>query len=305
MKRDTQTLMLNAWNAGTVIPAFNIPYLPMIEPVVRALQDTRCFGLIAVARPDWEKFEAGSFQRVYETYQELKDERFTRIHLDHVPVIDEDNQHVDYERILSEAIELGYESVMVDASRLPLEENIAATKKIVDIAHKKGISVEAELGSVFGHEDGPMPSYEELFSTGKGFTDPDDAKRFVDESQVDWLSVAVGSVHGAVSAAKRDEKKVDARLKIERIQEIRERIARPLVLHGGSGIQKAYLLKAFKAGIAKLNIGTAIRQAYEQGKKTAETQGQENVYRTTVALIKEELEIEGSAKLINPGFETS
>ncbi len=300
MKRDAQTLMLNAWKARLVVPAFNIPYLPMIEPVVRALRDTQCFGLIAVARPDWEKFEAKSLQTVYEQYQEFKDERVTRLHLDHVPVIDEDNQLVDYEQLLSEAIELGYESVMVDGSRLSLEENIAATKKIVEIAHAKGVPVEAELGAVMGHGDGPLPSYEELFTSGMGFTDPDEAKQFVDDSGVDWLSVAVGSVHGALSEARRDEKKVAARLNVERIQKICGKVDRPLVLHGGSGIQKAYLLQAFKAGIAKLNIGTAIRQAYEQGVKTSEKQGVDNVYQTVVELVTEELEIKGSAEVINP-----
>ncbi len=297
--RDSKTLMINAWNAGVVIPAFNIPYLPMIQPVIKALQETECFGLIAVARPDWEKFKAKSIQVVYETYQQLKDERFTRLHLDHVPVIDEDNQKVDYERILSDALELGYESVMVDGSRLSLQDNITATGKIVKMAHAKGIAVEAELGSVFGHEEGPMPSYEELFTSGRGFTSPKEAKRFVDETRVDWLSVAVGSVHGAISGAKRDEKKPEARLNIERIKEIRDMTQRPLVLHGGSGIQKAYLLAAFKEGVAKINIGTTIRQAYEQGRKTSEQQGVENVYNSTIAVIKEELEIAGSAKIIN------
>ena len=297
---DARTLMLNAYKAGTVIPSFNIPYLPMMESVVRALQETQCFGQIAVARPDWEKFEAKSIRAVYERYQELKDERVTGLHLDHVPVIDEDQKEVDYLSIITEAVELGYGSVMVDASRLSLEGNIAATKKVVDIAHAKGIAVEAELGAVMGHEDGPMPSYEELFTSGMGFTDPTEAKQFVEESGVDWLSVAVGSVHGALSATKRHEKKVDARLNIERIKVIRNTIDRPLVLHGGSGIQKAYLLDAFKTGVAKLNIGTAIRQAYEQGMKTSEKQGQDNVYRTTLDLIRDELEIEGSANVINP-----
>ena len=297
---DAKTLMLNAYKAGTVIPSFNIPYLPMMESVVRALKETQCFGQVAVARPDWEKFEAKSIRTVYERYQELKDERVTGLHLDHVPVIDEDHKEVDYLSIITEAVKLGFGSVMVDASRLSLEGNIDATKKVVEIAHAKGVAVEAELGAVMGHEDGPMPSYEELFTSGMGFTDPAEAKRFVDESGVDWLSVAVGSVHGALSETKRHEKKVNARLNIERIQAIRATIDRPMVLHGGSGIQKSYMLDAFKNGVAKLNIGTVIRQAYEEGVATSVEQGQDNVYRTTLDLIKNELEIEGSAAVINP-----
>ncbi|PID59123.1 hypothetical protein CSB45_01580 [candidate division KSB3 bacterium] len=297
---DAKSLMYNAYKAGTVIPSFNIPYLPMMEAVIRALQETRCFGQVAVARPDWEKFEARSIRTVYERYQDLKDERVTGLHLDHVPVIDEDHKEVDYLSIISEAVELGFGSVMVDASRLSLEGNIGAVKKVVDIAHAKGVAVEAELGAVMGHEDGPMPSYEELFSSGMGFTDPEEAREFVDKSGVDWLSVAVGSVHGALSETRRHEKKVNARLNIKRIQEIRSIIDRPLVLHGGSGIQKSYILDAFKNGVAKLNIGTVIRQAYEEGLANSVEQGQDNVYRSTVSLIKDELEIEGSAALINP-----
>jgi ketose-bisphosphate aldolase len=300
MMTDAKTLMLNAYKAGTVIPSFNVPYLPMMEPIVRALRETQCFGQIAVARPDWETFEARCLRAVYELYQELKDERVTGLHVDHVPVIDENQQEVDYLSIIREAVELGYGSVMVDGSRLSLEDNIAATKKVVDIAHAKGVAVEAELGAIMGHEDGPMPSYEEMFTSGMGFTDPAEAKQFVEESGVDWLSVAVGSVHGALSETKRNKKKVNARLNIERIQAIRNAIDQPIVLHGGSGIQKAYLLDAFKNGIAKINIGTVLRQTYEEGRKRSEEQGQENVYRVTLGLIKEELEIEGSAAVINP-----
>ena len=187
-----------------VVPGFNIPYLPMMEPVVRALYDTGTFGLIMVARLEWMKFKSGSMKAVRDEYKKLKDLRFTRLHLDHVPVIDEDNLLTEFENIISEAIELGYDSVMIDGSRLSLEENIEKTSRIVEMAHKAGVPVEAELGAVMGHEAGPLPPYEELFSTGKGFTSPYEAKRFVDETQTDWLSVAIGNIHGAISAATRN-----------------------------------------------------------------------------------------------------
>ena len=116
----TAELMQLARQAGTVIPAFNIPYLPMMEPVIASLREMDSFGLIAVARLEWVKFEAKSAQAISEEYQRLKDERFTRLHLDHVPVIDEDNLRVDYEAVIEQAIRLGYQSVMVDGSRLSL-----------------------------------------------------------------------------------------------------------------------------------------------------------------------------------------
>lgn len=292
--------MTNARKAGMVIPAFNMPYLPMMEPVIRALRDTECFALIAVSRNEWEKFHAGSPQVVYDLYQQLKDERYTRLHLDHVPVIDEDSLEVDYTPILSDAIAIGYESVMVDGSRLSLKDNIAATKAVVEMAGKAGIPVEAELGMVFGHEPGPLPSYEELYSTGKGFTDPDDALRFVRETGVDWLSVSVGNIHGAISGAAKDKKKVEARINIEHLDKIARLVDRPIVLHGGSGIKKKSIHDAIQHGLCKLNIGTAIRQPFEAAMNESVTAAQEDVYQTTVQLIREYLEIAGSAGVLNP-----
>jgi ketose-bisphosphate aldolase len=290
-------LMQRACQARTAIPGFNIPYLDMMAPVVRALRDTRCFGLIMVARLEWTKFHAGGIKPIYDEYQRVKDERFTRLHLDHVPVIDEDHLHVDYEADLGLAVDLGYDSIMVDASRLSLDENIRATRRIVDRAHARGIAVEAELGAVMGHESGPMPPYDELFASGKGFTDPDEAKRFVAETGVDWLSVAVGSVHGVITAA-RSEKKVEARLSIERLDAIRAAVNIPLVLHGGTGIRKEYVLESIRHGIAKINVATAIRQPYEAVMAESLDKAHEAVYDRTVAVIREDLELEGTADRI-------
>lgn len=284
-----------AWKTGKAVPGFNIPYLPMMEPVVRALRDCRCFGLIMVARLEWEKFESRSPRAIRDEYLRVKDERFTRLHLDHVPVIDEDNLQVNYESILREAVELGYDSIMIDASRLPLEENIRATRRIVDLAKGRGVAVEAELGAVMGHEEGPLPPYEELFASGKGFTDPAEAARFVKETGVDWLSVAVGSVHGAISAAKKDQKKLEARLNIEHLDRIRKATGIPLVLHGGTGIRKEYILNSIRHGIAKINIATAIRQPYEAARSRSIEAAQTAVYEAMLNVIRNDLEIEGTA----------
>jgi fructose-bisphosphate aldolase class II len=164
--RSNGEFLRNAWRARTAVPAFNIPYLPMMEPVVRALRDTESFGLIAVARLEWVKFEARSLEAVQEEYERVQDPRFTGLHLDHVPVIDEDNEEVDFEEVIRRAIDAGYGSVMIDGSRLPLSRNIACTWKIAELAHAAGIPVEGELGAVLGHEAGPLPSYDELFASG-------------------------------------------------------------------------------------------------------------------------------------------
>lgn len=285
-----------AHRAKLAIPSFNIPHLPMMAPVVQALRDCRSFGFIAVARLEWEKFQAKSLAAIREEYERVKDERFTRLHLDHVPVIDEDNRPVDFEAIIREAVSLGYDSVMVDGSRLPLEENIAATQKIARIAHAAGRPMEGELGAVLGHEEGPLPPYEELFASGKGFTDPEEARRFVAGTGVDWLSVAIGNIHGAISKAKKSEKKVEARLNLFHLERIARMAKVPLVLHGGSGVRPQDVLDGIRRGIAKINIGTTIRQAYEAHMAASIAAAQKAVYETSVSLLRDELKLAGSAE---------
>jgi ketose-bisphosphate aldolase len=296
-------IMQLSWENDTVIPGFNIPYLPMMEPVVKALRDTETFGLIMVARLEWVKFKSGSIREIYNEYKILEDLNYTRLHLDHVPVIDEDNLQVDFVKDISEAIELGYNSVMIDGSRLSLTENIAKTKQIVNLAHGSNVSVEAELGAILGHEKRPLPPYEELFTSAKGFTSPDEARQFVDETQVDWLSVAIGSIHGAISEA-RKEKKQKARLSIPHLDLINKAIKIPLVLHGGTGIRKEYLMESFKNGISKINIATAIRQPYEKMIDKSVKAAQEAVYEEMMDIINQ-LEIAGTANKIQKMYNQS
>jgi fructose-bisphosphate aldolase, class II len=296
----TNEIIHNAWKAGIAIPAFNMPYLPMVKPVVQAVIDTDSFALIAVARLEWIKFESQSLAAVIEEFNKWRKPEYVHMHLDHVPVIDEDGLHVDYLATIREAIALGYESVMVDGSRLSLDDNIAATRQAVGVAHAGGIACEAELGAVMGHEAGPLPPYEELFASGKGFTDPDEAGRFALSTNCDWLSVAAGNIHGAVSVATRDRKKVEARLNLEHLDLLREATGIPLVLHGGSGIQQKYVLAAVKRGIAKINIGTEIRQAYEvalRGSGDVEA-ARQAVYERTTWLIRDFFGWAGTRRLV-------
>lgn len=297
---DTATIMAAARKAGIVIPSFNIPYLPMLQPVVRAVVDQDAFALIAVARLEWIKFQAKSLAAVAEEFARWAQPDHVRLHLDHVPVIDEDNARVDYLPIIREALALGYQSVMVDGSRLPLADNIAVTRAVVELAHASGVPVEAELGAVLGHEAGPLPPYEELFASGKGFTDVEEARRFVAETGCDWLSVAIGNIHGAIAAGARDQKKAEARLNLERLDELAAATGIPLVLHGGSGIRREYLLEAFRRGIAKINIGTEIRQTYEQAwRATGDVvAAQEAVYQRTTWVLRDYLDVAGKRSTV-------
>jgi ketose-bisphosphate aldolase len=255
-------IVRRAYQRHVLVPAFNIAYLPQVDPVARALKELDCFALLEVARPDIERFEAESYAAVAWEYERQADSAHVRLHQDHVPVIDEEQRPVEWRPLIREALDLGYDSVMLDGSRLPLEENIAATRSVVEMAHPKA-AVEAELGAVLGHEPGPLPPYEELFRSGRGFTDVEEADRFVRETGVDWLSVAVGNVHGAISGAAKDREKVRARLDIDHLRRISDRVGVPLVLHGGTGIELSCVLEAVENGITKINIATAIRQAYE------------------------------------------
>ena len=272
----------------------------MMEPVVKAIIDTRSFALIEVARLEWEKFESRSPEAVMDEYKKWYEPAFMRIHLDHIPVIDEDGLEVDYLAIIKNAIDLGYQSVMLDGSRLSLAHNISATKSVVDLAHSSGVACEAELGAVLGHEDGPLPPYETLYETRQGFTNVDEAKRFVEETNVDWLSVAIGNIHGNISKSLKDKKKIEAKLHIGHLKELAEATCIPLVLHGGSGVQQAYVLQAAKMGMTKINIGTEIRQPYEIAlKETGSVEAaQKAAYDRTSWVIRDYLQIEGSQLLL-------
>lgn len=296
-------LVRAAWEAGTVVPAFNVPYLPMLEPVVRAVVDQDAFALIETARIEWLKFECYGPAAVQEAFARFGDPDHVRLHLDHVPVIDEDGAEVDYLPIIRKALELGYDSVMIDGSRLDLADNIAATRAAVALAHEAGVPCEAELGAILREGVGDLPPYEELFASGMGFTDVDQAAAFVAETGCDWLSVAVGNLHGAVSKAFKDRKKTEARLDLAQLRKIREVTAIPLVLHGGSGITRDHVRAAVQAGIAKVNVATEIRQAYEAGLRTGGglDAAKEAVYDRTTWLIRDYFGVAGSRAVIRGG----
>ncbi len=297
-KHDSREIVHQAWKRGVVVPGFNIPYLPMMEPVVQALRDCNRFGLIMVARLEWEKFAAESMRAVRDRYNTLRDPAHTRLHLDHVPVIDEDGQRVDYQRIIAEALDLGYDSVMVDGSRLPLDENIARSAEIVRMASAYGVPVEAELGAVMGHEAGPGLSYERILAERIGFSVPVETERFVAESGVDWLSVAVGNIHGAISDATRGLAKPLARLDLDHLQRLNAAARRPLVLHGGTGIAAPIIRQAIRGGIAKINIATAIRQPYEHALACDPARAHDAVYDAVCDLLRNTLQLDSVAAAI-------
>lgn len=166
------------------------------------------------------------------------------LHLDH---------GTDFEEIIK-CIRYGFTSVMIDASKYPLEENISKTKEIVKIAHSVGVSVEAELGKIGGTEEQIVVSDADVT-----YTDPNEAKIFVEETGVDSLAIAVGTAHGIYKG----EPKID----FDRIKEIDSLVNIPLVLHGSSGVDYDSLRKAVQMGICKINIDTDIRASFAKAVK--------------------------------------
>jgi fructose-bisphosphate aldolase class II len=155
------------------------------------------------------------------------------------------------------AIDVGYDSAIIDAVKLPLEENIVLTKKCVDYAKSlnREVLIEAELGFI-GTSSKLLDEMPEEVSEAT-MTKPEDAKYFVEKTGIDLLAPSVGNVHGMVKGG-------NPRLDIERIKEIREACGVPLVLHGGSGISDEDFTNAIKAGISMIHINTEIRVAYRE-----------------------------------------
>ncbi len=150
----------------------------------------------------------------------------------------------------------GFTSLMFDGSTLPFEQNVTITKKIVDIAHPAGVSVEGELGRVAGTEDKLSPEEVEAL-----MTQPEQALEFIKLTGIDALAIAVGSVHRMQVQ--------EAVLNTDRIRAIRKLVNIPLVLHGSSGVTDESIKKAIKEGLCKINVATALNMAFTQGMSAA------------------------------------
>lgn len=295
-------IMKKAYVKKAIIPAFNIPYLPMVEPVCKAIYDMNCIAIVQVARVEWLNFESQSLEHVSKEFHKFNKQNYTYLHLDHIPVIDENHNHVDYMNYIKRATESGFQSVMIDGSRLEFIENILATKEASDYVHNFGIACEAELGAVMGHESEELDiTYDEIFNNRIGFTNPDQAEDFAKQSCCDWLSVAVGSIHGSVAENLRHNKKPEGKIDIDYLRDINERCKIPLVLHGGSGIPKNYIMQAKDEGITKINIATEIRQPYESIIKDTKNldAAQERVYSVCCKIIDYDLEAKNSYDLLS------
>ncbi|MDH6365408.1 fructose-bisphosphate aldolase class II [Enterococcus sp. PF1-24] len=253
-------VLMQATRDKRAIAAFNVPNLEMVKAAIQAAEELDVPVILQHAEGHNSLISLEEIGPIMMDYAKRSK----------VPVV----VHLDHGKSLKAiitAIKIGFTSVMIDASDKPFEENILLTKEIVKIAHSSGVDVEAELGHVFtsslGGGEGREPDDDLIGMNDDIYTDPELAKSFVEQTGVDCLAVAFGTVHGIYLK--------EPRLDLERVRQIQQKVEIPLVMHGGSGVSKEDYHVAISNGIAKINYYTyanqngarAIRQAFEKDTK--------------------------------------
>lgn len=221
------------------IPAFNISDWAMFNGIIDISEELSAPVIIAI-HPD----------EVSHISTDLIAAMHSRAHRASVPVAIHWDHGGTYEQMI-QAIQAGFTSVMIDASLLPFEENVALTRKVVEAAHAVGVQVEGELGTI-----GANDSYGESGAAEIIYTNPEDAVRFVQETGVDSLAIAIGTSHGLYPAEKNPE------LRHDLLEQIKAAVKIPLVLHGGSSNPDSELRRAVELGVNKINISSDIKVSY-------------------------------------------
>jgi fructose-bisphosphate aldolase class II len=257
----SKQILTEAQDKKYAVGAFNINNMEILQSVIEAAVEKHSPALIQVTEGAVKYAGLNYLVAMVKTATSKLDIPFA-LHLDHGKSL----------KMIKKCIEFGFTSVMIDGSHLPFEENIATTKEVVDLAHSKGISVEAELGRLAGIEDNVSVDEKEAI-----LTDPDEARMFVEKTKIDALAIAVGTSHGAYKF------KGEVKLALDRIKTIKQLTGIPLVLHGASSVDPETVEKALKYGaklpgakgvppqsikqaisngISKINIDTDLRLAF-------------------------------------------
>jgi ketose-bisphosphate aldolase len=234
-------LLTAAEKAGCAIGSYSLRLTPMITPILLAGQQTQSPLLVQISSREFARYGVTPPEVGEEFYKQMRDLNIT------VPV----GLHLDHSwdmAVIKSAIESGFTSVMIDGSEHPLDENIRITREVVDYAHAHNVSVEAELGRIGTTDFVETDKDEELYTV------PAEAKRFVDETNVDALAVSVGTAHGVYVVR---QPKVD----YERLKAIRALTPVHLVLHGGSGVPPEMVANSIQVGISKVNFATDLEIA--------------------------------------------
>lgn len=266
MFADTKKMLLKAQKGNYAIAHFNINNLEIMQGVVAAAAKLKAPLILATSEGALAYAGINYLYALAETAAEEKKIPLA-LHLDHGKDM----------KIIQKAIRKGYSSVMIDASQYPFEKNIFLTKKVVSLAHRKGVAVEAELGTIGGAED--SVSVRRII-----YTDPAKAKEFAERTGCDFLAVAIGTSHGAYKFAGK------AALRQDLLQQIRKKVSVPLVLHGASGVSPSVvkiaekyganmsgvrgvpdpqIKTAIRNGITKINTDTDLRIAFDAAVRKA------------------------------------
>ncbi|MDE2853761.1 MAG: ketose-bisphosphate aldolase [Chloroflexota bacterium] len=223
------------------VPAYNISSSMLLKGALEAAEEARAPVIIAI-HPDELAFVGTAFVTMA-----LEEARHAS-----VPVV----VHLDHGSSVKQimgAIRAGFTSVMIDASELPLDENIAVCREVTELAHAVNVSVEGELGTIGELDEEAEAGAEEVV-----FVKPEEVKQFVDATDVDTLAVAIGTSHGLYPKDMKPE------IRLDLLRDISAKVEIPLVLHGGSGNPDAEIAQAVALGICKINISADMKNAFYQ-----------------------------------------
>lgn len=237
----TKKMLLDAQKNGYAVGAFNVENMEMVMAVVSAAEETKS-PVIMQTTPSTVKYADFDYFYVNVKVAAQKANVPVAIHLDHGNSFE----------LAMKAYRTGYTSIMIDGSHGSFEENIALTKSVVDVCKNGNVPVEAELGKVGGKED-------DLDGGDGGYTDPLEAKEFVQRTGADSLAISIGTAHGVY--------KGEPKLDLNRLSQIREVVDIPLVLHGTSGVPDEIVTECVNRGICKVNYATDLRIAFTKGVK--------------------------------------
>lgn len=241
MITSVKEILTKAKKGGYAVGAFNTMNLEMTRAIIEGAYEARSPVIVQITEKTMEYGGGrGMFHLVKNDAEFYAPDIPVGIHLDHGRSFE----------IIQRSVDIGYTSIMYDGSDKEFPDNILVTKKVADFCHEKGVDVQAELGRVPYLGEGDMGN----FKWDDYMTDPVQAKRFVDETKVDTLAVAIGNAHGFFQERKTPD--------YERLEKIREALDIPLILHGASDWEEDRVAEVIKRGISCFNIDTAIRLAF-------------------------------------------
>ncbi|HIZ06938.1 MAG TPA: ketose-bisphosphate aldolase [Candidatus Eubacterium avistercoris] len=239
MLMNMKELLAVANKNNFAVPAFNISDYNMFNGIMEASEEKNAPVIIAI-HPD----------ELSHITTEMVKGIIDRINKSPIPAVIHLDHGASFEQVIT-AIQAGFTSVMIDASSQPYEGNVATCKKVCEAAHAVNVSVEGELGTIGNTDSVETTAPDEIL-----YTDPMQAKDFIEKTGIDCLAIAIGTCHGIYPKDKKPE------LRIDILDEIKKVVTAPLVLHGGSSNKDSEIAKSVEHGVNKINISSDIKAAY-------------------------------------------